>query len=100
MAEDVEKYKASLVSLEGDFYVDEGEALREEISTLFLGVSQYPGKPSSRQMEKLETLKGKMRKVHQKFAVFKSEVETVNTLLQPEEKEPIKIKTFEEYMKD
>jgi photosystem II stability/assembly factor-like uncharacterized protein len=100
MAEDVEKYKASLVSLEGDFYVDEGEALREEISTLFLGVSQYPGKPSSRQMEKLETLKEKMRKVHQKFAVFKSEVETVNTLLQPEEKEPIKIKTFEEYMKD
>ncbi|MFT6319711.1 MAG: photosystem II stability/assembly factor-like uncharacterized protein [Granulosicoccus sp.] len=100
MAEDVEKYKASLVALEGDFYVDEGEALREEISTLFLGVSQYPGKPSSSQMNKLKTLEGKMEKVHQKFAAFKSEMETVNRLLQAEEKEPIKIKTFEEYMKD
>ena len=100
MAEDVEKYKASLVSLEGDFYVDEGEALREEISTLFLGISQYPGKPSARQMDKLEILKGKMKNVHQKFAAFKSEMETVNRLLQSEEIEPIKIKTFEEYMKD
>ena len=100
MAEDVEKYKASLVALEGDFYVDEGEALREEISTLFLGVSQYPGKPSSRQMDKLKILEGKMKIVHQKFASFKSEMEAVNKLLQAEEKSPIKIKTFEEYMEE
>jgi phage-related tail protein len=51
-------------------------------------------------MNKLKTLEGKMEKVHQKFAAFKSEMETVNRLLQAEEKEPIKIKTFEEYMKD
>ena len=70
MAEDVEKYKSSLVALEGDFYVDEGEALREEISTLFLGISQYPGKPSARQIDKLKILEGKMKKGSSKIRCF------------------------------
>ncbi len=99
-ATDVEKYKASLVALEGDFYVDEGEALREEISTLYLGISQYPGKPSARQLSKLAILEKDMLIVIDKFDGFKKQMTDVNTLLEKAEQMPIKIKTFEEYMKD
>ncbi|MEM6964750.1 MAG: hypothetical protein AAF573_08305 [Bacteroidota bacterium] len=99
-ATDVEKYKASLVAMEGDFYVDEGEALREEISTLFLAISQYPGQPSARQMNKLKILEGKMKTVHEKFNGFRVEMNAVNELLAKAELAPIKIKTLEEYLAD
>ena len=96
---EVEKYKASLVSLEGDFYVDEGEALREEISTLFLALSQYPGKPSARQMSKLKILERQMKELHHQFNGFRLETEKVNALLLKAKLTPIQFKTFKEYMK-
>jgi len=99
-ATDVEKYKASLVALEGDFYVEEGTALREEISTLYLGVSQYPGAPSDRQMNKVKILEGKMNTMQNKFNGFQREMNAVNTLLEKAELTPIKIKSYEEYLKD
>ncbi|MBK8502558.1 MAG: hypothetical protein IPL46_10270 [Saprospiraceae bacterium] len=57
-AKEAEKYKDSLVSLEGDFYVAEGEeAIREEISHLYYSISRYPGKPSQQQIRKTQICK-------------------------------------------
>jgi len=95
---DVEKYKATLVSLEGDFYVEEGTALREEISTLYFGISNYPGVPSDRQLNKIKSLASKMNTVQQKLAGFQKEMAVINELLVKAELTPIKIKSFEEYM--
>ena len=97
---EVEKYKASLVSLRGDFYVDEGTSLREEVSTLFLGISQYPGKPSASQLEKADILEKKMGEVKAKFEGFKAQMTTINERLAKKELDLIKIKTLEEYLED
>ena len=97
---DVEKYKATLVSLEGDFYVEEGTALREEISTLYFGISNYPGVPSDRQLNKIKSLAKKMNTVQQKLDGFQKEMAVINELLVKAELTPIKIKSFEEYMEE
>ena len=40
----------------GDFYVDEEEKIREEISNLYLNVSNYPGRPSDSQIQEARRL--------------------------------------------
>jgi len=85
--------------LEGDFYVDEGEeAIREDISTLYLGLSQYPGKPSDGQIRKTKLLEKRFAEVVQKFDDFSTQTKGLNDKL-GEGVNPIKLKTFEEYMK-
>ncbi len=98
-AEDAQKFKETLVSLEGDFYVDEGEAIREEISTLYLGINQYPGKPSDSQLRKLEVVRKKMAEVNKKYDVFRSRMNGLNVKLEKSEMDKIVLKSFEEYMK-
>ena len=95
----VEKYKATLVALEGDFYVDEGEALREEISELYLRVSSYPGKPSDRQLKKTAELEGKMEKVKEQFKSFSMEAKQLNEVILQAKGKPIFWKSFKEYKK-
>jgi hypothetical protein len=95
---EVREYKSSLVSLEGDFYVDEGSNIREEISTLFLGVSQYPGKPTAAQQKKLKQVSDRMEKVEAKFNEFNNRRQQLNELLQQAKQPTIEINTFEEYM--
>jgi hypothetical protein len=97
--EDVEKYKSSLVALEGDFYVDSGEALREEISELYLRVSSFPGKPSDRQLKKTAELRDKMEKVKSQFSSFSMEAKKLNEMILQAKGKPILWKSFKEYKK-
>lgn len=99
-AEETKTMKESLVSLEGDFYVDEGSNIREEISTLYLNVSQYPGKPSDSQIKKIELLETRMAAVNRKFNDKVKMLEKINKSLGGQDSTPIHFKTFEEYMKD
>ncbi len=100
-AKEVEEYKKTLVSLDGDFYVAEGEeAIREEISTLYFSISQFPGKPSEGQLKKTSSLLKRMEQVQSNFNEFKTKMDGVNELLTAAGKENIKIKTLEEYLKD
>ncbi|MEM8524512.1 MAG: hypothetical protein AAGG68_07700 [Bacteroidota bacterium] len=92
-----QKLKESLVALEGDFYVDESSSLREDISTLALGVSGYPGKPTNGQLEKLVELKDRLEEVQQQFDKFEAELQNINEQLQKRELETIELKTFEEF---
>ena len=41
LAEGIQVWRDSLVALDGDGYVAESEAIREEISTLYLQISQF-----------------------------------------------------------
>ncbi|MCB0704058.1 MAG: hypothetical protein KDC34_02065 [Saprospiraceae bacterium] len=97
-AREVEKYKDGLVSLEGDFYVDEGSNIREDISTLYLGMSQYPGSPSEGQIRKTGELEGRMATVQSKFDGFVSRMNAINEKLVKLELAPIAIKTMEAYL--
>ncbi|MEL6720975.1 MAG: hypothetical protein AAFP82_19890, partial [Bacteroidota bacterium] len=96
-AVNTQKLKESLVSLEGDFYVDESSSLREDISTLALGVSGYPGKPTNGQLEKMTELQERLDQVLKQFDAFKTELETINEYLQKKELNAIQLKTFEEF---
>ena len=63
----VNDFKKSLVSTEGDGYVNEDEKLREKISDLYRKVSQFPGRPSQSQANLTRTLENDMAEVDIKF---------------------------------
>ena len=92
------QYKESLVSLEGDFYVHEGSNLREEISNLFLGISQYPGRPSEGQLTKTDLLEEQLGAVQAKFEAYRTQMEQLNERLAKEGRGPMKVRTLEEYL--
>jgi photosystem II stability/assembly factor-like uncharacterized protein len=94
----VKAYKESLVSLEGDFYVDSSSNLREDISTLLLGVSFYPGKPSDGQVRKTGEYEESMKTVREKFEAFKSQMEELNASLAKAGKKEMTVESFEEYI--
>ena len=98
---DAEKFKNSLVSLEGDFYVDEGEAnIREDISTLSLHISQYPGMPSDGQINKTKELSERMDRVKAQLDDFMTRSIKVNERLVGKGLAPIVVRTIEEYLED
>ncbi|MCB9282962.1 MAG: hypothetical protein H6563_02725 [Lewinellaceae bacterium] len=97
-AKETETLKNSLVSLEGDFYVDEDANIREDISTLYLAISQYPGKPSDRQLAKATELEQKMAEVQAKFDAFLERMAALNAELEKAGLEPMKVKTIGEYL--
>ena len=96
-ATETEKLKSSLVSLEGDFYIDESSNLREEISTLALNVSFFPGKPSASQLAKTEELNETLQEVQRQFDGFKQQLTTINTYLQKSGLPIVEIITFEAF---
>lgn len=89
--------QSSLVSLEGDFYVDESSSLREDISTLALSISQYPGKPSQSQLDKKAELTERMEAVVKSFEAYKAQLEPINEQLLKRKVNPIEFSTFEVY---
>jgi len=96
-SKEVEKKKSGLVSLEGDGYVDEGANLREDISTLNMRVSNYPGRPSEAHLRQTDLLEKRMADVHIKFEDFKMQMNRLNAQLEKEGLEMLKIKTWEEF---
>lgn len=54
----------------GDFYVDEEERIREEISNLYLNVSNYPGRPSDSQIQEVARLEKAMAEVQRRLEGF------------------------------
>lgn len=97
-AKETEALKNSLVSLEGDFYVDESANIREDISTLYLGISQFPGRPSDRQLSKTAELAQRMGEVQKKYDAFKARMEALNAELEKAGLEAMKVKTLAEYL--
>jgi len=96
-ATNTQKLKESLVSLEGDFYVDESSSLREDISTLALGISGYPGKPTNGQLDKLKELQERLAEVQRQFDAFRTQMQSINELVEKQELAKIELKTFEEF---
>ncbi len=66
----VKAKKNSIVALEGDFYVNSGEKIREEVSKLYRQVSNYPGRPSNSQIGKTNRLEKKVGEINTAFEVF------------------------------
>ncbi len=67
VTEKAAKTKANLVFLGGDFYVDEGARLREEMGNLYFDISTFPGQPSESQAKEAARINGEMAKVKAEF---------------------------------
>ena len=100
-AETTERLAASLVSLSGDFYVDEGEEIGELISQLYRYVSSYPGKPSDSQIDQAELLDDKLDIIKEKFEVLVSvNLQKINDRLLKSDLQPISYLPKEDFLKE
>lgn len=74
----------------GDGYVNEEDRLQEEVSKLFGQVSQYPGMPSTSQIEEAERLAAKVEQLEKDFSVFLiADVAQLNSALEKSKRAPI-----------
>ncbi len=82
IAKEIARTKANLVFLGGDFYVDEGERLREEMGNLYFDISTFPGQPSESQTKEAARINNEMTKVKTKFdEILKAQVAELNEKL-------------------
>lgn len=87
IAEHAAKTKASLVFLGGDFYVDEGARLREEMGNLYFDISTFPGEPSESQAKEAVRIHGEMIKVKAEFdATLENQVAELNEKLDEDQR--------------
>ncbi len=101
LAQKVKQEKNSIVALDGDFYVDEGEMIRERVSNLYRQVSSYPGRPSESQIKRTAALQKDVAAVQRRFeAILNGDVKEVNEKLNKRELSPIEYPTFEAFKAD
>ncbi len=99
-AEATKKEKESLVSLEGDGYVDESSRLREDVAMLYGRISNYPGRPSDDQLRRTAALEKQFQSIQDKFDAFVQRMKALNEKLKKKELPEIKIQTWEEFVED
>lgn len=100
-AEKANKHKNSLVAMEGDFYVDEEERIRERISDLYRRVSSFPGRPSDTQISNTKALLEDMVKVKSDFESFiDTDLASINTTLTENELPEMAYGSFEAFLED
>ena len=76
LARATERFRDRITFTGGDFYVDEGERIREEISNLYFKVVQYPGAPSSEQVSEAARLAAELSRVEADQAELLAELLT------------------------
>lgn len=95
------KLKNSLVALEGDFYIDEGERVNERLSDLYRQVSGYPGRPSQSQVDRAGTVEKELADVQRQFDELTGKsLKTVNDALTAAKLKAIIFATFQEFKED
>lgn len=95
----MDTFRNSLVAMGGDFYVDEGEEIRERVSDLYRLVISYPGKPSESQMQRTVSLEREIAERELRFNELTEEGLTgVNEMLTNAGAEPINRKSHDEYV--
>jgi hypothetical protein len=100
-AETTEKLGGSLVSLSGDFYVDEGEQIGELISQLYRYVSSYPGRPSDSQIARAQILEDKLDIVREKFQILVTvNLQKINDRLLKNGLQPISYLPKDDFLKE
>lgn len=90
--------RESFVALEGDFYVDSDERLRERIAEMYMQVSNFPGKPTNTQLGRTNTLSEEMETVETEVTRFlDEELAPVNEKLTEAGIQVIRYATFSEF---
>ncbi|WP_020568510.1 WD40/YVTN/BNR-like repeat-containing protein [Neolewinella persica] len=80
------KEKSRLAFKGGDFYVNEGSMLREEMGNLYFSVSSFPGRPSDSQLQEAERIHRELVAARSKLDFFlANDVAKLNDKLGEEE---------------
>jgi hypothetical protein len=81
------KEKSRLAFKGGDFYVNEGSMLREEMGNLYFSVSSFPGRPSDSQLQEAKRIHEVLVAARSKLDVFlANDVAKLNAKLGDEER--------------
>lgn len=99
LAKGIRTWRDSLVAMDGDGYVAESEALREEISTLYLQVSGYPGEPSAGQVAKTAQLRRKLEEHAGVFDAYAGKLRQLEAKAVAQGSPPLKYRSLEEHLK-
>ena len=92
------RMKGRLTFTGGDFYVDSGEKLREEISNLYLKVSQYPGTPAEPQVAEAARLAAALAAAESEHAaLLRERLEPLNAALAAADAQPLSYTTREAF---
>ena len=98
-SKEINAYLGTVVALEGDFYVDSGEALREKISDVFGKVVRFPGGPTKSQILLTDQLEAQMAEVDKKFEEFTgSKLGSMNGLLEKNQLSGLNIASFDAFL--
>ncbi len=99
LADKAGKEKDALVFMGGDGYVNEDEALREELSDLYRQVVSFPGRPTQTQLMLTDKMQNTIQALDAHVQdMLNGEVATLNLLLSKARKANITHKTFEAFM--
>jgi len=100
LADQAGKAKAGLVFMGGDGYVDEDEALREELSDVYRQVSTFPGRPTRTQIDLAAKMEKNISALEAGMgAMLTGELAAVNSQLSKQNLDKISIPTLEEFLK-
>lgn len=91
--------KDQLVFMGGDGYVNEDEALREQLSDLYRQVTSFPGKPTDTQIKLTEQMTNSVLQQREFLNnLLNKDVKTLNQQLIKAQKSTIAVKTMEEFL--
>lgn len=94
------KTKDALVFMGGDGYVNEDEALREELSDVYRQISTFPGKPTKTQLDLSSKMSKAISDVETRMqSMISGEIAAVNTQLAKQKLSAISYPTLEEFLK-
>jgi photosystem II stability/assembly factor-like uncharacterized protein len=98
-ADELEEYKATVVSVSEGGIFGGDEKLREHLGALYGAVNGYAGRPTDSELGRMEILGRQLVEAEQTFAELtaESELRKYNSRLEDEGLEPLKLKTREEW---
>ncbi len=102
LADQSKKFGGSLVSLGGDFYVDEKEEqIGELVSQLYRYISTYPGRPSDSQIKRALYLEEKLNEVMGRFdEITSGNLRKINDKLAKAGADPISFQSKDDFLDD
>ena len=96
----LDTFRNGLVAMGGDFYVDEGEELRERVSDLYRLVLSYPGRPSESQLSRAEILLAETAGTKIEFEELSGEpLAALNKKLAENDASPVELNSREAFLK-
>jgi hypothetical protein len=101
-ADELEEFRAGLVSTGEEGLFSSEEQLREKLGALYGAVNGYAGRPTDSELARMENLEAELEGAEAQFAGLTGEarLSDLNSRLEREGMEPLQLKTLEEWQEE